>query len=212
MSRPPLEMADIVRYAGQAFVERSRRWINGQHQKVLLAITRCRTAALGGHRDRCSDCGHTAISYNSCRNRHCPDARPTRACAGSSSANTSCCPPAMSTPCSRCRVNSLRSRCRTSASSTACCFKPVPQRCLSRPRSSSPGRGDRLLQRAPYLEPAIAASSSCPLRRRRWRSRFGPHKLDLFTPLLLPAGQGTQPCLPRQVRRRTEDRPSTRAA
>jgi len=39
---------------------------------VLLAIIRCRTAALGGHRDQCSDCGHTAISYNSCRNRHCP--------------------------------------------------------------------------------------------------------------------------------------------
>ena len=39
---------------------------------MLLAITRCRTAVLGGHRDRCSDCGHTAISYNSCRNRHCP--------------------------------------------------------------------------------------------------------------------------------------------
>ena len=57
---------------GQSFVERSRKWINGQHEKVLLAITRCRTAALGGHRDQCSDCGHTAISYNSCRNRHCP--------------------------------------------------------------------------------------------------------------------------------------------
>jgi len=54
-------------------VERSRRWITWQHQKVLLAITRCRTAALGGHRDRCSACGHTsAISYNSCRDRHCP--------------------------------------------------------------------------------------------------------------------------------------------
>ena len=66
-------MADIVRYAGQDFIERSRRWITWQHQKVLLAITRCRTAALGGHRDRCSSCGHTtAISYNSCRNRHCP--------------------------------------------------------------------------------------------------------------------------------------------
>jgi hypothetical protein len=65
-------MADIVRYAGQGFVERSRRWINGQHEKVLAAITRCRTAALGGHRDQCSGCGHTAISYNSCRNRHCP--------------------------------------------------------------------------------------------------------------------------------------------
>ena len=44
-----------------------------QHRKVLLAITRCRTATLGGHRDRCTNCGHTtAISYNSCRNRHCP--------------------------------------------------------------------------------------------------------------------------------------------
>src|SRR5712692_7892749 len=65
-------MADIIRYAGQGFIDRSRKWINGQHEKVLLAITRCRTAALGGHRDRCSDCGHSAISYNSCRNRHCP--------------------------------------------------------------------------------------------------------------------------------------------
>ncbi|MGA7634821.1 MAG: transposase zinc-binding domain-containing protein [Terriglobales bacterium] len=72
MRRPPLEVADIVGCAGQAFVERSRKWISWQHQKVLLAITRCRTAALGGHRDQCSDCGHTAISYNSCRNRHCP--------------------------------------------------------------------------------------------------------------------------------------------
>jgi Putative transposase/Transposase zinc-binding domain len=72
MNRPPLEVADIVRCAGTSFVERSRRWINGQHEKVLLAITRCRTAALGGHRDQCLDCGHTAISYNSCRNRHCP--------------------------------------------------------------------------------------------------------------------------------------------
>ena len=72
MSRPPLEVADIVRCAGQAFLEHSRKWINWQHQKVLLAITRCPTAALGGHRDQCSDCGHTAISYNSCRNRHCP--------------------------------------------------------------------------------------------------------------------------------------------
>jgi hypothetical protein len=73
MSRPLLEMADLVRCAGQTFVERSRNWITWQHQKVLLAIERCRTAALGGHRDRCAGCGQTtAISYNSCRNRHCP--------------------------------------------------------------------------------------------------------------------------------------------
>jgi hypothetical protein len=72
MNRPPLEMADIVRFAGESFLHRSQRWIHWQHQKVLLAITRCRTASLGGHRDRCSDCGLIAISYNSCRNRHCP--------------------------------------------------------------------------------------------------------------------------------------------
>ena len=72
MSRPPLEVADLIRVAGQKFIEGSRRWITGQHLKVLAAIERCRTAALGGHRDQCSRCGYRAISFNSCRNRHCP--------------------------------------------------------------------------------------------------------------------------------------------
>ena len=73
MSRTTLEMADIVRCAGQAFVERSHKWINWQHRRVLQAIERCRTAALGGHRDRCTGSGQTTkVSYNSCRNRHCP--------------------------------------------------------------------------------------------------------------------------------------------
>ncbi len=51
LSRSSVEIVNIVRYAGQGFVERNRRWINGQHEKVLTAITRCHTAALGGHRD-----------------------------------------------------------------------------------------------------------------------------------------------------------------
>jgi hypothetical protein len=72
MSRPPLEVADLIRAAGHRFIERSRRWLTGQHLKVLQAIERCRTAALGGHIDECSRCGQRAISYNSCRNRHCP--------------------------------------------------------------------------------------------------------------------------------------------
>ncbi len=73
MSRPPLEVADLIRSAGAAFLERNRRWLSWKHIKVLLAIARCRTAALGGHLDQCTRCGHRAtISYNSCRNRHCP--------------------------------------------------------------------------------------------------------------------------------------------
>jgi putative transposase/transposase-like zinc-binding protein len=73
MNRPPLEVADLVRAAGHAFIERSRRWISWQHIKVLRAIVRCRTAALGGHLDQCTNCGYRpAISYNSCRDRHCP--------------------------------------------------------------------------------------------------------------------------------------------
>jgi hypothetical protein len=73
MARPPLEVADLVRAAGDAFIERNRHWLRWKHSKVLLAIRRCRTAALGGHLDECTRCGHRApISYNSCRDRHCP--------------------------------------------------------------------------------------------------------------------------------------------
>ena len=72
MDRPPLEVADIVRAAGDAFIERNRKWLRWMHVKVLRAIVRCRTAVLGGHLDECTRCGHRAIFYNSCRNRHCP--------------------------------------------------------------------------------------------------------------------------------------------
>jgi hypothetical protein len=73
MARPPLEVADLIRAARDAFIERNRHWLRWKHIKVLLAIRRCRTAALGGHLDECTRCGHRApISYNSCRDRHCP--------------------------------------------------------------------------------------------------------------------------------------------
>jgi Putative transposase/Transposase zinc-binding domain len=72
MNRPPLEVADLIRAAGAAFLERNRHWLSWKHVKVLRAIQHCRTAALGGHLDECTRCGYRAISYNSCRNRHCP--------------------------------------------------------------------------------------------------------------------------------------------
>ena len=78
MSRPTLEVADILRISGSSFVARHGSHLAPQHHKVMDAIVRCRTAALGGHRDRCSGCGHQAISYNSCRNRHCPKCQALR--------------------------------------------------------------------------------------------------------------------------------------
>jgi hypothetical protein len=72
MSRPTLEVADIVRRTGNSFWEQQQSHLAWPHRKVLDAIVRCRTAALGGHRDQCVGCGHQAISFNSCRNRHCP--------------------------------------------------------------------------------------------------------------------------------------------
>ena len=70
IDRSALEVADIVRAHGEAFV-RTHVLLPEQHA-VLRDIARCRTAALGGHVDVCDDCGHVQVAYNSCRNRHCP--------------------------------------------------------------------------------------------------------------------------------------------
>lgn len=72
MSQPPFEVADIIRQYGNSFIAKHRSWLTWLHLRVLYAIAVCRTATLGGHLDRCSRCGHEAISYCSCRNRHCP--------------------------------------------------------------------------------------------------------------------------------------------
>ena len=72
MTRPPWEVTDVIDRAGSRFIERYRASLTWAQLKVLRAIQRCRTAALGGHRDQCVRCGYQAISYNSCRNRHCP--------------------------------------------------------------------------------------------------------------------------------------------
>jgi hypothetical protein len=66
-----VEVADLLHAQGDAFVAQ-HPWLSVQQRSVLRAIARCRTAALGGHVDRCHACGHQAISYNSCRSRHCP--------------------------------------------------------------------------------------------------------------------------------------------
>lgn len=68
--KPRFELADIIRRFGDSFIEMHKPCLS--QQKVLDAISLCRTAALGGHRQICTHCSHEHISYNSCRNRHCP--------------------------------------------------------------------------------------------------------------------------------------------
>ena len=70
MSRPTLELADIVRQHGEAY--RQAHDLPMEHLRPLRAIELCRTAALGGHVEQCGHCPYTHVSYNSCRNRHCP--------------------------------------------------------------------------------------------------------------------------------------------
>ncbi len=72
MSRPNLEVADIFRDHGAAWRSANAGHVGLDQLKVMSAIERCRTAALGGHVERCEKCSHTIIAYNSCRNRHCP--------------------------------------------------------------------------------------------------------------------------------------------
>src|ERR1035437_2900979 len=72
MSRAVLEVADIFRDHGAAWRRANVGHVSLDQIKVMSAIERCRTAALGGHVARCEDCPHTVIAYNSCRNRHCP--------------------------------------------------------------------------------------------------------------------------------------------
>jgi len=72
LTRPRWEVADVIRRYGAAFLSKHGGHLTLTQKKTLRDLGRCRTAALGGHVDECLDCGHLRISYNSCRNRHCP--------------------------------------------------------------------------------------------------------------------------------------------
>ena len=81
MARPVLEVADIFRDHGPAWRKANAGHVSLGQLKVMSAIESCRTAALGGHVMRCEDCSHTAVAYNSCRNRHCPKCQGSQALA-----------------------------------------------------------------------------------------------------------------------------------
>ena len=72
MDRPKLEVADVFRRYGVAYREQHGASMSTGQRRVMAAIEVCRTAALGGHLERCDECGHERNAFNSCRDRHCP--------------------------------------------------------------------------------------------------------------------------------------------
>jgi hypothetical protein len=79
MTRPQLEVADVFRDHGDAFLDLYGDTLSPERRRALRDIAACRTAALGGHVEECDGCGHQQIAYNSCRNRHCPKCQATAA-------------------------------------------------------------------------------------------------------------------------------------
>ena len=72
MSRPPVEVADVIRQHAEEFLAARHGRVTSADQYVLKSLAACRTAALGGHLEQCDRCSHQRPAYNSCRNRHCP--------------------------------------------------------------------------------------------------------------------------------------------
>jgi Transposase zinc-binding domain len=203
MPRPLLEVADIVRVQGDRFIHSNFRWIHWAHRKVLRAIARCRAASLGGHRDRCPRCGYRAISYNSCRDRHCPKCH--------SSARDKWIRARQSELLLAAYVHVVFTL-PHQLSPLALQNKKVlhdllfPRQCRDpargSPQSPPPGSRHWFPFRLAYLGAESARSSSRPLRHsgRGHLARLFP--VDSSPLPLLPTRPPTQSRLPRQVRRR----------
>ena len=203
MSRPPLRWPTSSARR-QQILGAVRSHLAWPHRKVLDAIVRCRTAALGGHRDQCVRCGHQAISYNSCRTGTAPSAR------------------------ERARPVARRAQHGTVArpyfhvvftlphelSALALQNKRLLYDLLFRAsaatllelaaRSQASGGGHRVPWRAPHLGTEPSPSSAHPLRRSRRRPCTRRFPMDRLLETILPARRRAQSRVPRQVRSRTE--------
>src|SRR5476651_323853 len=127
MSNSKLEVADIFRRHGEAWRAGNTGHVSHGQLRVMSAIEACRTATLGGHVERCEDCAHTRVAYNSCRNRHCPKCQWTAAQAWLEAREAELLQCRTSTWCSRCRPRSAPSPIRTRPRSTASCSRQQPR-------------------------------------------------------------------------------------
>jgi Transposase zinc-binding domain len=202
MTRPTLEVADIFRAHADNFIDKNT--VAFQQLKVIRAITRCRTAALGGHVDICPQCGgDPSISYNSCRNRHCNkcqaqarhrwiDARKEELLQARYFHVVFTLPHEL-------HMLVLENRAEL--------YNLISHRRGNTPRgraqSGASRSSDWFLRHPPYLGPELAVSSPCPLRDSRWRYLCESQLVDSSEVPVLSTREGSRQSLSWQVRRRT---------
>src|SRR6516165_6935550 len=113
MERPALELADVLRRHGVAYLRDRAAHLGRGDRRVMGAIAACRTAALGGHVEHCDACGLTRVAYNSCRNRHCPKCQGAARTEWLAARKASSCPRLTFMSSSPCRLRPPRSPFRT---------------------------------------------------------------------------------------------------
>jgi predicted Zn-ribbon and HTH transcriptional regulator len=171
MDRPKLEVADVFRRYGEAY--RRTAWrvdVHGQ-RRVMTAIEVCRTAALGGHLERCDECGHERNAYNSCRNRHCPKCQSLARAEWIEDRQGTSRGSSISTWSSPCRKRLPRSLYQNKKVVYGILFRATAETLKTIAADpQAPGRRDRLLRRAAHLGTEPPFSSPPALRRSRRRT------------------------------------------
>ena len=212
MPRERLEVQDIFRACGPAWRRRQAGHLSLGQLKVMAAIERCRTAALGGHVAACEDCGHIHVAYNSCRNRHCPK------CQGAAARDWLAARQAELLPVPYFHVVFTLPApiadiaYQNKASVYGILFKAASETLLT--IAADPkhlGRHDRHHRGASHLGLGDDTPPPCPLHRPRRRHRTRRVTMDRLPPRLLPAGAGALAAVPTpvpgQARRRPPRRP-----
>ena len=200
MTRPRLEVAEVIRSCRDAFLQRYGAGLTPEQRRALDDLTACRTAALGGHVLECPGCGHQEVAYNSCGNRHCPKCQATAAARWLEAQAADL----LETPYFHV-VFTLPG----ALGPVALAQPPRGLRPADAGRRGDPARGGRRPEAprgrgrraggAAHLGPEPRAAPARPLRRHRRRAGARREPLGRRPRRLLPAGPRPQPRVPGQV-------------
>ena len=191
MAREGLEVADVFRHFGPAFLDQHGASLSSERRRAMSAIESCRTAALGGHVEQCGDCGHQRVWYNSCRNRNCPKCQALARAQWLDDRQAEL----LDVPYFHVVFTVPREIEVLAFQNQTVVYDILFQGGIGdiaqdRRRPKASGGGDRLPGRAAHLGTELVApparSFSCPGRR----NCTGRRQLDRLPPEVLPAGQG----------------------